>query len=116
MSPELRESLVRVAPFGVGIVVLGLLAAVKPEARERLAWNQVPARVLVRWLVLWVVWLAVTELVTAGLGRPSPAPFGVHGPALAIRVLGVVVLAPLLEELAFRGVLFHLLLPRIGSG
>src|SRR5678816_3126477 len=34
----------------------------------------------------------------------------------AIRVLGIVVLAPLLEELAFRGVLFHLLLPRIGSG
>jgi len=103
VSSDLHESLVRVAPFGAGLLLLGLLAAVKPRVRERLAWNPVSGRVLVRWLLLWAVWLAVTELATDALGRPSPGPFGVRGPALAVRVLGIVVLAPLLEELAFPG-------------
>ena len=116
MSSDLHESLVRVAPFGVGVLVLGLLSAVRPKVRERLAWNPVPGGVLVRWLLLWAVWLVVTELVTNALGRPAPAPFAARGAALAVRLLGIVVLAPLLEELAFRGALFGLLRPRLGAG
>jgi hypothetical protein len=50
-----------------------------PKVRERLAWNPVPCRVLVRWLLLWIVRLAVTELVAAALGRPSPEPLAVRG-------------------------------------
>ena len=116
MSSDLQETLVRVAPFGAGLLVLGLLAAVRPKVRERLAWNPVPGRVLVRWLLLWAVWLAVTELVTNALGRPPPEPFAARGAALAVRLLGIVVLAPLLEELAFRGVFFGLLRTRLGPG
>ncbi len=116
MGSELQQSLVRVAPFAVGVLILGLLVAVRPDARERLAWKPVPARVLVRWLLLWVVWVAATELLAGALGRPPPARFTAHGAALAVRIVGIVGLAPLLEELVFRGILFRLLLPRAGPG
>lgn len=116
MGSELQQSLVRVAPFAVGVLILGLLVAVRPDARERLTWKPVPARVLVRWLLLWVVWVAATELLAGALGRPPPARFTAHGAALAVRIVGIVGLAPLLEELVFRGILFRLLLPRAGPG
>ena len=115
MSPGVRESLVRVGPFVGGLLVLAVLAAVRPIARERMAWKAVPARVLVRWLLLWAGWVVLTELVTRALHVPDPPRFAVGGAALGIRLVGVVVLAPLLEELAFRGVLFTLLLPRLGA-
>ena len=116
MSSDLHETLVRVAPFGVGLLILGFLAAVRPKVRERLAWNPVSGGVLLRWLLLWAAWLVVTELVTNALGRPAPTPFTARGAALAIRIVGIVVLAPLLEELAFRGVFFSLLRSRLGPG
>ena len=116
MGSELQESLLRVAPFAVGVLILGLLVALRPESRERLAWKPVPARVLVRWLLLWAAWVAATELLAQALGRPSPGRLTAHGAALAIRVVGIVVLAPLLEELVFRGILFRLLLPWAGPG
>lgn len=116
MGSELLQSLVRVAPFAVGLLILGALAAFRPESRERLAWNPVAVRTLVRWLLLWVAWVAATELLAGALGRPVPARFTVQGPALAVRTVGIVLLAPLLEELVFRGILFAVLLARAGPG
>jgi CAAX protease family protein len=116
MSPELHESLTRVAPFAVGLLLLAVVALVRPEARERLAWKPVPARVMLLWLVVWTVWVAAGEFLSEAIGRPEAARFTDHGPALVIRVVGIVLLAPLLEELVFRGILFQLLLPRAGPG
>ena len=115
MGPELKETLTRVGPFAVGLVVLALVARVRPQARTRLAWNSVTPGVMARWLLLWVVWVAAGELLSWAIGRPDAPHFTDHGPALGIRVLGIVVLAPLLEELVFRGLLFGVLLPRLGS-
>src|SRR5262244_3772737 len=110
MGAELHESLTRVGPFAAGLVVLALVATVRPAARERLAWKPVAPRTMVRWLLLWALWVAAGELVSWAIGRPDAPRFSDHGLALAIRVLGIVVLAPLLEELVFRGLLFQLLL------
>ncbi len=114
MGSQLQESLTRVGPFAVGLLVLTVVARVRPAARERLAWKPVAPRVMVQWLLLWALWLAAGELVSWSLGHPEAPHFTDHGPALAIRVLGIVVLAPLLEELVFRGLLFQVLLPRVG--
>ena len=114
VSSELHDTLVRVGPFAVGLAVVALVARVRPQARERLAWKPVAPGTMVRWLLLWALWLAAGELVSWALGRPEAPEFTDHGLALAIRVFGIVVLAPLLEELVFRGLLFQLLLGRIG--
>jgi hypothetical protein len=116
MSPELHESLTRVAPFAVGLLLLAVVALVRPEAGERLAWKPVSAGVMLRWLVLWTLWVAAGELLSEALGRPEAPHFTAHGLALGIRVVGIVLLAPLLEELVFRGILFQLLLRRAGPG
>ena len=116
MSPELREVVPQVAPFAVGVAILGVLMAVRPETRVRLAWKPVSPGTLARWLALWVVWVTATELLGEALGRPSPGHWTLHGLALGCKILGIVVLAPLLEEWVFRGVLFHLLLARAGPG
>ncbi|MGZ6071514.1 MAG: CPBP family intramembrane glutamic endopeptidase [Myxococcaceae bacterium] len=116
MSPETRQVLAQVAPFLIGVAILGVLMAVRPETRVRIAWKPVPLGTLVRWLVLWVVWVTATELLGEALGRPSPARWTLNGPALGLKILGIVVLAPLLEEWVFRGLLFQLLLARAGAG
>lgn len=116
MSPELHESVTRVAPFAVGLLILSAVAWLRPEARERLAWKAVAPRVTILWLVLWTVWVAAGELLSEAIHRPETAHFTDHGLALTIRVVGIVLLAPLLEELVFRGILFQLLLPRVGPG
>lgn len=69
---------------------------------------------MVRWLLFWVLWLAAGELGSWAIGRPEAPGFSDHGLALAIRLVGIVVLAPLLEELVFRGLVFQLLLARLG--
>ncbi|MGZ3447405.1 MAG: hypothetical protein ACXU88_17095, partial [Myxococcaceae bacterium] len=82
MSPETRQVLAQVAPFLVGVAILGVLMAVRPETRARLAWKPVPLGTLVRWLVLWVVWVTATELLGEALGRPYPGRWTLHGIAL----------------------------------
>jgi hypothetical protein len=114
VSSALHDTLVRVGPFAVGLAVLALVTRVRPQARERLAWTPVAPGTMVRWLLLWALWLAAGELGSWALGRPDAGHFTDRGLALAIRIVGIVVLAPLLEELVFRGLLFQLLLSRIG--
>lgn len=116
MTPETRQVLAQIAPFLVGLAILGVLWVVRPPARERLAWRPVPLGSFLRWLLLWVVWVTATELLQEALGRPSPGRWPLHGVALGLKLLGVVVLAPLLEEWVFRGLLFQLLLSRAGPG
>ena len=74
MSPELRQVLAQIAPFAVGVAILGVLMAVRPETRERLAWKPVPLGTLVRWLALWVVWVDGDRAPRRGARPAIPGP------------------------------------------
>jgi membrane protease YdiL (CAAX protease family) len=98
----------------LGLVTVGMVGARIATRRGGLslrddigvAWPR-PMIALV-WLALWAGWIAFTELVLNPLIGASPVPrWSDHPPpALPARVLGIVLLAPIGEELVFRGLLY----------
>jgi membrane protease YdiL (CAAX protease family) len=59
------------------------------------------------WGALWLALMAASEIVSRHLGGPAPKPWAYPFPQLALRVFGILLLAPVAEELLFRGMLFH---------
>jgi membrane protease YdiL (CAAX protease family) len=60
------------------------------------------------WLVAWPVWMLISERTSRAMGIPEPERWPEQTRAqLALRFTGMVVLAPLAEELMFRGLLYH---------
>jgi uncharacterized protein len=74
-----------------------------------LSWPSLRAGLL--WLVFFVALAAAEELVGKAWGVAAPGTWGAKysAPAVAIRVLAMVVLAPVSEEMLFRGLLYKVL-------
>jgi membrane protease YdiL (CAAX protease family) len=103
----------------IGLFLLAILAAAWPPA---VPWRPVAAlRVLLVYVPFAVLWLAFVALylqVAHGLGYTVPvqeklaeiAAKGTSTPDLPVLCLGIVIVAPLAEEILFRGYLFTALL------
>ncbi|MGH8929964.1 MAG: lysostaphin resistance A-like protein [Egibacteraceae bacterium] len=68
------------------------------------------------WLIAWTGWIGATEVVSIRLGVPSPTrwerqPVG----RLVLRTVTIVILAPIAEELVFRGLLLQRMATRLGA-
>lgn len=105
----LRQTLLMVVPFAVALAVMWVISRRRRlSLREdvRLVWP--PASVAAAWLIGWAIYVTVKELVSTRLGLPPPKPWaGLGLAARVIRTVGIVLLAPATEELAFRGFLFR---------
>ena len=93
--------------LAVGVVVLVLRARGLSPRRE-LALQPVLPATLLRWVAVFVVLVLVEELVGPLLGSPPVEPWGTRYGLLEriVRVAGMIVAAPVAEELMFRGLLF----------
>jgi membrane protease YdiL (CAAX protease family) len=89
-------------------IVVVILRLRRLPARQFLALQWPPFRILAGWFVAFAVLVAIEEAVARAMGLPQPEPWGSRyaGGALAVRLLGLILLAPIAEELVFRGVLF----------
>jgi len=59
------------------------------------------------WVVGWSIWVALAEVLATSLGAAPPERWqGRSGSMLAILFVGMVLLAPLAEELLFRGLIY----------
>jgi membrane protease YdiL (CAAX protease family) len=69
------------------------------------------------WIPAWLVWLAATEWIWRLFGEPPPETrLGLAPVVVAIKVVGMVLLAPIVEEILFRGFVFRLVeRTRLGS-
>lgn len=94
------------------VAVLAIVAVVVNVRRERpvteyLALNPLPAGVVVRWVWVAAILLGAYALVDTMLGRPMVPDWFVHAYITAdhnfLFFLGVVLCAPILEEVLFRG-------------
>jgi membrane protease YdiL (CAAX protease family) len=97
-----------VAPLGALGVLLLVLRLRGRRLREELAlWWPEPSR-LVLWAAAFLVLVWVEHLLEGAFGLPLARPWGVRygGLERLLRVLGIAVIAPVTEELIFRGALF----------
>jgi membrane protease YdiL (CAAX protease family) len=114
-DPVVR-ALIRVAPFIVLIAVISLrLRQGKLDASE--IGMRAPDGA-VRFLAWWGGFCAlilVTEVALWRYGLLETTPWRHELAPAAIRIVGMIVLAPVAEELLFRGVLLNFLRRRIGN-
>jgi membrane protease YdiL (CAAX protease family) len=110
------NSVIRVAPFVILLAVIALRVrqgAIKPAD---LAWQR-PRSLLVAagWWLLFVAIAGVMELFTYYHGALELGGFKHSGFDAALRIVGMLLLAPVGEELLFRGILLSFLLRRLGN-
>lgn len=113
MNAELRSALFRVLPFVVaGIVLLVLITRKKIDRGAiELVRPSSWVRVLL-WLSGFLVYILIEESIAFKAGFLVPDPWH-YGPlATVIRVTGILLLAPVVEEILFRGLILNVLLKR----
>jgi len=106
---------VRALLLGGAVVVVAVTAVARGLSPADLGLVWPSWRETVLWLAFWAAWMAVTEVAGRRLGLPAPEPWPAQ-PArdLVLRAAVIIVLAPLAEELVFRGLLFGRLEDAIG--
>jgi membrane protease YdiL (CAAX protease family) len=108
MTAEIRLALLRVLPFLV--VLIAFRIAVK---RKRLNTNDLGIQPplsywqLFIWWGLFLVFMVATELTLYKTGLLEVTHWHHDLPSSIIRILGIVILAPVSEELLFRGLFIH---------
>jgi membrane protease YdiL (CAAX protease family) len=111
MIPTLRDTLYRVVFPGIGIAVMLLVAKARETSFRDYLGLRVPSwdRAWL-WMLLFIGLVVVEEVLWKAWGLPQPQPWGpkYRGVAKAIRVFAMIVLAPVSEELLFRGMLYHI--------
>jgi len=111
MKSEWRDTLLRLALPSVGIIVILGVARLRQLSLDDdlgLRWP-VPGKAIM-WFVAFVGLAVLEEVLGPVLGVPAPQPWGdkYSLPAKLLRVFAMVVLAPVSEELLFRGLLYQL--------
>jgi membrane protease YdiL (CAAX protease family) len=110
VTDELKQTLLRVLPFAAGLVLIAFAVRRRGMSwREdvRLVW---PGGAQVAgWLFAWIAWVALEEWLSRRAGLGAPAPWRLSRLSIGLRVIGIVALAPVLEEVVFRGLLFRLI-------
>src|SRR5258705_12584316 len=111
MTSEINSSLLRVLPFLV--IVVALRAAVK---RKRFTWQDIGVQPpisygkLFLWWAVFLVFMILTEVSLYRAGILEVSRWNHNVPSSIIRIMGMVVLAPVAEELLFRGLFLHKLI------
>jgi membrane protease YdiL (CAAX protease family) len=106
MSPG---TLIRLLAPLLALLGLSLVLRARGESlREIFALAPVRLRVMGGWLAAFVVLVVLEAVLERLVGLPGGEPWGDRYGAIerALRVLGIVLAAPLAEELIFRGVAF----------
>ena len=103
------------------LVIVGALASSVALSKKKgiplkdfgFAWPKISTLGL--WLVIWIVWMVITELAIPALGMEQAKPWP-KLPLLIIglRIVAIGVLGPVAEELLVRGVFFTVLRKRFG--
>jgi membrane protease YdiL (CAAX protease family) len=106
----LRPALLQVVPFAIALPLILIVARKRGFSLRDdlcLVWpNPVQAAV---WIAVWILWLALSEWALRVFGEPAPeVREGLAPLVVVLKVVGMVVLAPAVEEIAFRGLLFRL--------
>lgn len=116
MTPEIKHALIRVLPFVAVLFFMSI--AIK---RGKIKTNEIALQKpnswihLLYWGIAFFVFALVLEIIFYQLGILEISPWKNGFAASIIRIAGAVVLAPIAEEIMFRGVLLNLLFKKINN-
>jgi len=106
-------TLVKVAAPLFAIVALLVVNRVRRLPADFLGLQKPRLSVFLGWMVAWIAWVAVSEVIGRAVGQEPPRPW--HYPAVvtALRILAIGIIGPIAEELVFRGVALYVLWRRL---
>ncbi len=108
LSPEIRSALLKISPSIAGLIVVMVVVRLRRSSlREDVRLVPPSRKQAAFWLFLQIIWIALTEWLLHVLGVAAPSHSEATGLAAAITITGMVILAPLNEELIFRGLIFR---------
>jgi membrane protease YdiL (CAAX protease family) len=111
MNNEIKNAIIRVAPFLIVILALRIAVARKRVTTDDLAFQApISYTKLFTWWALFLLYMLITELTLYKNGILEVNPWHHNLLSSIIRISGMVVLAPVAEELLFRGVFISRLL------
>lgn len=107
MDTLLRDTLIKAALPAAGIAIVLFVAARRGISRADDLGLRTPApAALAGWLVLWLAWVAASELLIRQFGLDQAKAWPAYPPYIvALRILAIGVLGPFCEELVMRGLL-----------
>jgi CAAX protease family protein len=111
MTPVVRDTLFRIVLPSVGTALVLIVAERRDMSFQEDLGLKIPSwDIALLWLLLFVALVVVEELLGRAWGLPRPEPWSLkyHGAAKIIRTVALILIAPLSEELVFRGMLYHL--------
>lgn len=116
MSEELRSALLRNLPFLVVIVVLAVLIRrrkIKPQDIDLKKPDKLGSYLL--WTVGFLIYAMLIEFLLNAADMLEVSKWTHSLTPSVILIFGIVVLAPIAEELLFRGLILNVLIKRIGN-
>jgi membrane protease YdiL (CAAX protease family) len=107
LENEISGSILRIGVSAFLIAIVFIICRVKRlPIKETLALRSITFQNTFLWVSLFVVWVLIEEISFKFLGIPSAQTWTYSLPAIFIRAFGIVLIAPVGEELLFRGLLF----------
>lgn len=107
-------SVLRVAPFILVLAVIGLRVRMGAIQRTELGWQRPRSwKIAVGWWALFLAFALAVELLLYSYGELESGGFKHTGVEAALRIVGMILLAPIAEELLFRGLFLNWLLKRL---
>ena len=108
MDPEIKSVLFRVVPFLLIILFLGI-AIFRGKLRPEDLYLKKPVSITasVLWISLFLLYMLITEYSLHHFGLLEVSPWTGDLLPSVIKIIGIIVLAPIAEELVFRAVLIY---------
>lgn len=108
MDKAMLSSLSRVGISAVLILVTLVICKIKKlPIAETLAIRKSNLKSTISWLGAFIVLVVIEELALNALGEPPAVPWTHALPVICVRAFGIILVAPVGEELLFRGLLFY---------
>lgn len=109
MRPDTRDTLVRLLLPWLGVVAILLAARIRHFSPADLGVRPPNLTSALIWTACFAGLVILEEILSPMVGVPAPERWGtVYGlPTKLLRVVAMVVSAPVAEELLFRGLIYH---------
>jgi hypothetical protein len=113
MTQDLKEILIRILSIPIGLIIAIVVLRLKRLSLKEHFGLTVPSkREALVWLLGFIPIIALNELYYYSLGLNEGRIWEYAPEVMIVRAVGIIILAPITEELLFRGLIFKVIADR----